>query len=61
MSVDEAIAALDRLIASVKAIRAERWLAEWPSKHPERPKPPPHVVEYLKQQDTYALRTGDSV
>ena len=61
MTETEAIETLDRLIVTIRSIWAQRWLREWPQGNSERPKPPPHVVEYLKQQDTYALRSRDSV
>ena len=50
MTEPEAIAALDRIIAQLQAIRAERWLQQWPSGHPERPNPPLFVTEYLAKK-----------
>jgi len=50
MSESEAIAALDRILYQVKAIRAMRWLAQWPEGNCERPNPPQFVVEFLKRQ-----------
>lgn len=36
----------------IRAIRAERWLAQWPKDHSERPKTPGYVVEYLRRAAT---------
>lgn len=51
MSVDEAIQRLDHLILQLKAMRAERWLSEWPPGHPEQPTKPAYVVHYLAARD----------
>lgn len=58
MSEPEAIARLDALIASVRAMRAERWLREWPAGHPERPnREPDYVIEYLNRRAAGANTT----
>lgn len=51
MSVDEAIQRLDHCILQLKAARAERWLSEWPLGHPEQPKMPAYVAQYLAARD----------
>lgn len=43
------IARLDKLNHDLLAIRAERWLHEWPEGHADRPKRMPNYVrKYLK-------------
>lgn len=51
MSESEAIVRLDHLIRQLKDMRAERWLSEWPPGHPEQPKMPAYVAQYLAARD----------
>ena len=44
---------LDAVIDELKAIRARRWLDQYPPGHPERPADPPdYVREYERRQET---------
>lgn len=41
---------IDAVISELKAIRARRWLDQYPPGHPERPNDPPdYVLEYERQ------------
>lgn len=58
MSEPSPIQRLDRLIRDVRAIRAERWLREWPNGHPDRPKAQPDFVrQYLAEREAPTERT----
>lgn len=51
MSIEEAMERLDALIVTVRDMRAERWLREWPPGNSERPqRQPDYVTEYLGRQ-----------
>lgn len=53
MSLSDATQAVERMIRSVRAIRAERWLHEWPDGHAERPQAMPEFVRlYLAESNT---------
>lgn len=45
MTDDLMLARLDRVIADLEAIRAQRWLDQYPPGHPERPAKAPEYVE----------------
>jgi hypothetical protein len=51
MSIEESIARLEELIVTVRDMRAERWLREWPDGNAERPHLIPDCVKsYLGRQ-----------
>ena len=48
---DPLLARLDAAIDGLKAIRARRWLDQYPPGHPERPADPPdYVREYERRR-----------
>lgn len=56
-TLEEAIHMVERVTRSVRDLRAERWLREWPEGHPERPKEPPAFVqEYLQEIEALAVK-----
>lgn len=49
--MNDLIQRVNRMIRDVRAIRAERWLAEWPLGNTERPRNlPDYVREYLNER-----------
>jgi hypothetical protein len=53
---DPLLARLDAVIDGLKAIRARRWLDQYPPGHSERPNPPDYVREYERRRTDTAER-----